>query len=568
LPNTLAYVLDRRLQPVPAGVTGELYLGGSGVSRGYVGRPELTAQRYIDNPFGTGGRLYRSGDLVRFGADGQLYCLGRCDEQIKLRGFRIELGEIEAALVAHPDVEHAVVVARDAANASGPHGGAVADRFLVAYVVAADGARIDHERLRHHLRASLTEAMVPAVFMTLDALPRLPNGKLNRSALPVPSTSEARTHKPYAPPVTDTQQAVAAIWRDVLGVEQVGVHDAFFECGGHSLKAAQVIHLIGQRLGVMLPLASMFRDATVARLADDVDARRHPHAPGASLLRADESGSNPCVTLLREPSGKSTDSRSGTLFLLHPAGGNLFGYVELLRHLRFEGRIFGVQRMDLATGNPPELQTATVLADRYASAIAAIEPDGPCHLLGWSFGGLLANLVAERLSAADIHVGYAAALDTCLAEPPSAAVFARLAACDGQPVQQALAQFPADLLAQVRAMAETDRSAHADAGTQPVQPFVSDELLSPIAAAYIADVWAMYVQVGRPGAQRSLAALNHRYYASRTVAQDRFAQTQVAQHAARVFDGDHFSVLRPETAALLATWIDADLADMQVAALA
>ncbi|MDN7183621.1 amino acid adenylation domain-containing protein [Caballeronia sp. SEWSISQ10-4 2] len=565
-PNTLAYVLDRYLQPVPAGVTGELYLGGSGVSRGYFGRPELTSQRYIDNPFGTGGRLYRTGDLVRFGADGQLYCLGRCDEQIKLRGFRIELGEIEASLVTHPDVEQAVVVARDAASGEGTdgsHGGAAVERFLVAYVVPAGGAQIDSERLRRHLRASLTEAMVPAVFMAINALPRLPNGKLNRSALPVPSRNKARTA--YAPPITELQKAVAAIWAEVLGVGEVGVHDAFFECGGHSLKAAQVIHLIGQRLGVTLSLASMFRDATVARLADEVDARlaagRRPCAPG-------DTDSNPCVVLLRERKENFDDQRIGSLFLLHPAGGNLFGYVELLRHLRFGGRIFGVQRLDLAAGDAPELQTATVLADRYASAIGAIDTGGGCHLLGWSFGGLLAHLVAARLSAANVTVRYAAALDTCLPDSPSASLLATLEACDGRPVHQALAKFPADLVERVRAMAEIDRSAHAGTSTQPVQESIREDVLSPIAAAYIADVWAMYVHVGRRGFEGSLAALSHRYYASRTVAQDRFAQEQVAAQTARVFEGDHFSVLRPETAALLATWIDTDLSDVQAAALA
>ena len=240
--DTQTYVLDEALNLAPQGVAGELYLGGAGLARGYLDRPSLTAERFIADPFGNGGRLYRTGDLVRWNADGQLDYLGRIDHQVKIRGFRIELGEIEAQLLAQPDVREAVVVATN--------GGA----RLVAYVSAQPGTELDIEAIRAGIAKNLTDYMVPSAMVVLPGLPLNPNGKVDRKALPEPGFSS----KAYQAPQGETEIMLAAIWADVLGVEQVGRTDHFFELGGHSLAALQIQMQIERRCAVRLPLRVLF----------------------------------------------------------------------------------------------------------------------------------------------------------------------------------------------------------------------------------------------------------------------------------------------------------------------
>ncbi|MFD9204206.1 phosphopantetheine-binding protein, partial [Streptomyces anthocyanicus] len=235
--NTQVYVLDGRLEPVPVGVAGELFIGGAGVTRGYLGRPGLSAERFVADPFAAdGGRLYRSGDRVRWLVDGRLEFLGRVDEQVKVRGFRIEPGEIEAALVGHEAVGSAVVVG---------HGTGV-ERRLVAYVVPADQAEgvPSASGLREWLRAGLPEYMVPSLFVELAALPLTPNGKIDRKALPEPHGSLGGLEGLYVPPATVSEELLAGIWSQVLGLDRVGVTDGFFDLGGHSLLAMQVVSRI------------------------------------------------------------------------------------------------------------------------------------------------------------------------------------------------------------------------------------------------------------------------------------------------------------------------------------
>ena len=257
--NTRAYVLDGGWGLVPAGVAGELYLAGAGVARGYRGRPGLTAERFLPDPFASvpGARMYRTGDRARWVAGGRLECLGRADQQVKVRGFRIEPGEVEAALAAVEGVRQAVVVARDDDGAA----------YLAAYVVPA--AAPDAEALRAALRATLPEYMVPTRFMALDALPLTSSGKVDRRALPAPAA--ARGGPEYTAPATAIEQTLADIWAEVLGVERVGVHDNFFTLGGHSLLATRVVSRLAAATGVELAVRELFVNPTVAGLAPRVE---------------------------------------------------------------------------------------------------------------------------------------------------------------------------------------------------------------------------------------------------------------------------------------------------------
>jgi amino acid adenylation domain-containing protein len=265
--DTQIYLLDTHLQPVPIGVSGEIHIGGAGLARGYLNRPELTADRFIPDPFSAepGARLYKTGDLARYLPDGNLEFLGRLDHQVNLRGFRIELGEIEKALEDHRAIRHAVVVAKE--DTPG-------DTRLVAYVVVdRQAVPTSHEpvptisALRSFLQTKLPDYMVPSAFVWLDALPLMPNGKINRRALPIPDPARPELDEAFVAPCTPTEEMLAGLWANVLGVEAIGVHDNFFDLGGHSLLAVQVISRLRDALQVEVPLRALFEAPTVAGLA-------------------------------------------------------------------------------------------------------------------------------------------------------------------------------------------------------------------------------------------------------------------------------------------------------------
>jgi acyl carrier protein len=258
--NTQIYLLDAQRQPVPLGVAGEIFIGGDGVARGYLNRPELTAERFIADPFSPDpqARLYKTGDLARYLPDGNLEFLGRNDFQVKIRGFRIEPGEIEARLGACEGVREAQVVARE--DSPG-------DKRLVAYLVAREGAAVSAASLRAALSAVLPEYMVPSAYVMLDAFPLTPNGKLDRRALPAPDQSSVVTQA-YEAPQGEIEMAIAEIWQDLLGLEQVGRHDRFFELGGHSLDAVQLHARIRQKYDVTISIRDIFERPSLAEIAE------------------------------------------------------------------------------------------------------------------------------------------------------------------------------------------------------------------------------------------------------------------------------------------------------------
>lgn len=277
--NTRVYVLDERMEPVPIGVPGELYIGGDGLARGYLGRPDLTAEKFVPDPFGDApdSRLFRTGDLARWRPDGNLEHLGRVDDQVKIRGFRVELGEVEATLVAHPAVQSAALVARDDVTAS---------KRLIAFIVPHQQPGPTTGELRDYLAARLPEYMVPSAFVPLEHLPLTPSGKVDRKALPVTSTTRLPQGTPFHAPRTDDEEVVARIWADALGLERVSVHDNFFGLGGDSLLAMSVVARVQHAIQVELPVIVLFTAPTVAEMASTLRTTRPPALAGGAIKPA------------------------------------------------------------------------------------------------------------------------------------------------------------------------------------------------------------------------------------------------------------------------------------------
>ncbi|MFL6127957.1 MAG: MupA/Atu3671 family FMN-dependent luciferase-like monooxygenase [Mycobacteriales bacterium] len=383
--NTTVYVLDRHGEPVPVGVPGELHIGGAGVARGYLGRPELTAERFGPDPFGRrpGARTYRTGDLVRWRPGGELEFLGRTDHQVKVRGHRVELGEVEVTLAAHEQV----------AQAAASTVGAGAERRLAAYAVPVPGATPDPGQLRRFLAARLPAYMVPAHLQLLDRLPYTPNGKVDRRALPRP---EGGTGAAAVEPRDTLEMQLAALWAEVLEVRRVGVHDDFFDLGGHSVLAVTLLARVERRFGRRLPLASLFGAPTVAEMA--------------RLLRQDSATTRSVVVPLR-PDGDVP------LVILPGAGGNLVYLHQLVAHLPAGISVHGLQPV-FAEGTPARLETLVEdMAEQYLPALRELQPAGPYHLVGHSFGGYVAFELAQRLRAAGAEVGLLGILDTAAPLP-------------------------------------------------------------------------------------------------------------------------------------------------------
>ncbi|MFE9686823.1 amino acid adenylation domain-containing protein [Streptomyces sp. NPDC006285] len=404
------HVLSPSLRPQPVGVTGELYIAGDGVARGYLHRPALSASRFVADPFGPpGSRMYRTGDLARRRPDGALDFVGRVDSQVKVRGFRVELGEIEAVLGTHPDIARNVAVVRE--DEPG-------DRKIVAYLVPAPGKEPTPGELRAYTARTLPDYMVPAAWVTLGELPLTPNGKLDRGALPAPAGQEPSGAEGVGgtAPGTSREEMIRGLFADVLGIRRVGSDQNFFDLGGHSLKATELLGRLRTALSVKLSLRDLIQAPTVAGILARLDGS----------ASADLAALDPLLPL------RTRGSRP-PLHCFAPGSGRAWCYSGLLPFVPSGHPVYGHQSTALARPDLPRPRSVTELARRHVEEILAVQQDGPFHLLGWSFGGVLAQAAAVEFQRRGAHVGLLVLLDSHYGPglPPLDDELARRVAFDG-----------------------------------------------------------------------------------------------------------------------------------------
>ena len=387
LANKKIYILDRYSHPTLVGVPGELHIGGTGPGRGYHGRPALTAEKFVPDPFSDepGSRLYRSGDLAYYRDDGTIEFLGRIDHQVKVRGHRIELGEIEAVLAAHPAVRSAAVITVDMRE----------DKRLVAYLVAKEGHTLDQGDLKACLGRQLPDFMVPSAFVSLDQMPLTPTGKINRRALPQP---EGSVGEGAIAPRDAVELELTRIWEEVLEVKNPDIRQDFFALGGHSLLAIRLMVLIEERMGRELPLATLFQAPTIEQLA--------------AILRREDAGSEPTLVPLQALGTKPA------LFLVPGAGGTVLYLNELADHLGPDQPVYAFQATGL-DGRSEPYTSVPALAEHYIQAMRLMQPEGPYLLGGHSFGGRVAFEMARGLERMGQKVQQLILLD-CMAPRPEA----------------------------------------------------------------------------------------------------------------------------------------------------
>ena len=384
--NTQIYVLDTNLEPVPIGVAGELHIGGIGLAQGYLNRPDLTAQKFIPDPFSnaTTGRLYKTGDLARFLPDGNIEYLGRIDHQVKLRGFRIELGEVEAVLGELSGVRQAVVSVRE--DVPG-------DKRLVAYLIAFPGYELDIERVRKELNEKLPEHMVPSKFAVLAEFPMTTSGKVDRKALPAPP-QERKASGAVIPPRNELESRLTSVFGKVLGLASVSVTDNFFDLGGHSLTAARLLAEVKEITGRQIPLSVLFRSATVEALAESLDDHEDDNQPVVMQIQGG-------------------DGRRLPFFAIVPPAEEALGYAILARHMGTGQSVYKIQGHAPIVGKRPyteeEMQS---LATEYAAAMRRVQPEGPYCLGGLCDGAHIGERVLLELESQGQEVALFAVIDT------------------------------------------------------------------------------------------------------------------------------------------------------------
>jgi amino acid adenylation domain-containing protein len=370
------YILDEQYQPVAAGDVGELYLGGIGLARGYLHRPDLTAERFLANPWdATGDRIYKTGDLARYQADGNIEYLGRADQQLKIRGYRIEPGEIETLLETHPDVREAVVVGRE---------GNSGDLRLVGYVIAEADSQPSGKTLRQFVQSIMPDYMVPSTIVRLEQFPTTPSGKVDRRALPAPDTIERSHNQTYIAPSNPIETQLVELWENLLEVKPIGITDNFFDLGGHSLLMTRLLMDIDRVLNQRLPVTILFQAPTIQQLA-------------TLIAQGKGEAQSPYVAFLEEGS-------QAPLFCLHGAQGNLMFGHGLAMYLNNDRPVYGIQEPPewRGWGLPSQLET---IADRYVKTIRSVQAEGPYFLMGYSFGGLVAFEIAQQLVAQGQTIG-------------------------------------------------------------------------------------------------------------------------------------------------------------------
>ena len=387
--NTQIYILDRYLQPVPIGVSGELYIGGVSLATNYLNRPELTGEKFIPNPFSNepGTRLYKTGDLARYLPDGQISYMNRIDNQVKIRGFRIELVEIESVLRQHPGVLETVVIARE---------DTVGDKRLVAYVVPKQEYSLTTVNLRRFLKDIIPDYMVPETFVMLSTLPLTPNGKVNRRSLPAPETSKNSKDTNFLRPRNTLELQLSQIWSDILDIYPVGVKDDFFDLGGHSFIAVRLMEEIEQQFQKSLPVSTLFQNSTIEQQALLIHQQTNFQAK------------SPLVTF------RSTGNQK-PFFCIHPIGGNVFCYLDLARNLNSDQPFYALQSLGLH-GEQEPFTCIENMADSYIKTLQTVQPQGPYYLGGWSLGGIIAFEIAQQLHSYGHEVALLALIDSY---PPS-----------------------------------------------------------------------------------------------------------------------------------------------------
>jgi thioesterase domain-containing protein/acyl carrier protein len=434
LVNTQIYLLDRNLQPVPIGVPGELYIGGTGVARGYLNRPELTAERFIPNPFlkDEGGRrkddklrsanetfiphpsslrlrsgqafiLYKTGDLARYLPDGNIEFLGRLDHQVKLRGFRIELEEIEAVLRQHSSVQEAVAIVREDVvreGTSGVSSSGRTDKRLVAYVVPDQEQASTAEELRNFLKEKLPDYALPSAIVLMDALPLTSNGKVDRQALPAPDQVSFKRKGTFVAPQDAMERQLIKIWQETLNIRPIGVNDNFFELGGHSLLAVRLFAQMKKVFGKSLPVVTLFQAPTIKQLAD-ILRQEGWSVPPSSLVAIQPAGSKP------------------PFFCVHGMGGGVLDYADLAYQLGPDQPFYGLQDRGLNGTHEPFTKIEDMAA-QYIIEVQTLQPEGPYYLGGYCYGGTVAFEMARQLQGQDQQVALLAIMDN---SPPNSGYY-------------------------------------------------------------------------------------------------------------------------------------------------